>query len=49
MITLSQQLLKEKNEGMTEEQSAEKHNLAPIEVRTLIAIARSEGIKRKGK
>lgn len=47
MITLSQQLLKEKNEGMTEKQIAEKHNLAPVEVRTLIAIALSDN-KRRG-
>jgi orotate phosphoribosyltransferase-like protein len=42
MNTLSQQLLEDKNNGLSETQVAEKHNLTTSEVRTLLVTARIE-------
>jgi uncharacterized protein (DUF433 family) len=42
MRTLSQQLLHDRNSGLSEAQIAEKHNLTTVEVRTLLVTARSE-------
>lgn len=42
IMTMSEQLLQDKNNGLTEAQIAEKHGLTTSEVRTLLVTARSE-------
>jgi DNA-directed RNA polymerase specialized sigma24 family protein len=44
MLTLSQQLLEDKNNGLSEAQLAEKHGIALSRVRTLLFAAQNEAL-----